>query len=156
MSRAVGALEPVEPAGWPRGRGYSHGMIAPAGGRRLFVAGQIGWDESQQLVGDGFAEQFAQALANVVAVVRAAGGDPRHIGRLTIYVTDKSEYIAAASAMGEAYRRLVGAHYPAMALLEVKGLLEPRAKVEIEADAVLPAAAVPSTDESSPAEDRDG
>ena len=140
MSRAPGALEPVSPPGWRRGRGYSHGMVAPAGGRPLFVAGQIGWDETEEIVGDGFAEQFEAALANVVAVVRAAGGTPEHIGRLTIYVVDKREYVAAAAAIGEAYRRLVGPHYPAMALVEVKGLLEPRAKVEIEADAVLPAA----------------
>ncbi len=115
-------------------------MLAPAGGRLLFVAGQVGWDESEQIVGDGFAEQFEQALANVVTVVRAAGGEPEHLGRLTIYVTDKREYTAAASTVGETYRRLVGSHYPAMALVEVRGLLEPGAKVEIEASAVLPAA----------------
>ena len=138
MSGVPGALEPVEPSGWRRGRGYSHGMVAPATGRPLFVAGQIGWDETQEIVGDGFAEQFEQALANVVAVVRAAGGEPEHVGRLTIYVTDKREYVAAAAEIGEAYRRLVGSHYPAMALVEVQGLLEPRAKVEIAADAVLP------------------
>ncbi len=140
MSRSGDALAAVLPAGWRRGRGYSHGMLAPAGGRLLFVAGQVGWDRDERIVGDGFAEQFEQALANVLTVVESAGGAPEHLGRLTIYVTDRREYAAAAAALGETWRRLVGSHYPAMALVEVQALLEPGAKVEIEADAVLPAA----------------
>jgi enamine deaminase RidA (YjgF/YER057c/UK114 family) len=113
-------------------------VLAPAGGRLLFVAGQVGWDAGQRLVGAGFAEQFGQALANVLAVVREAGGAPEDVARLTLFVTDKQEYQAALKAVGEAYRRLMGRHYPAMALVVVAGLLEPGAKVEIEATAVLP------------------
>lgn len=112
-------------------------MLAAPGGRILFVAGQVGWDENQRLVEGGFAEQFAQALANVVAVVRAAGGDAENVGRLTIYVTDCSEYLTQIKEVGEAYRGVMGKHYPAMALVEVQALLEPDAKVEIEATAVV-------------------
>jgi enamine deaminase RidA (YjgF/YER057c/UK114 family) len=120
-------------------RGYSHGMLAPSGARMLFVAGQVGWDESQELVGDGFAEQFARALVNVVTVVRHAGGGPGHLARLTIYVTDHRDYLASLEEIGAAYRQIMGRHYPAMALVEVKALLEPGAKVEIEGTAALPA-----------------
>jgi enamine deaminase RidA (YjgF/YER057c/UK114 family) len=134
-----GFLRAVEPAGFPPPRGYSHGVLAPAGGRLLFVAGQIGWDAEGKLVGDSFVAQFGRALANVAAVVRAAGGAPEHLARLTVYVTDRREYLADLAAVGEAYRAVMGRHYPAMALLEVSGLLEPGAKVEIEGTAVLPA-----------------
>ena len=116
-------------------RGYSHGILAT--GRLLFVAGQIGWDAKAQIVGAGFVEQFHQALANVLAVVREAGGSPESVARLTIYVTDRSEYLAAQQAIGERYRTLMGRHYPAMTLVEVQALLEDGAKVEIEATAVL-------------------
>jgi enamine deaminase RidA (YjgF/YER057c/UK114 family) len=132
-------LRTIEPQGFPPARGYSHGLLAPAGGRLLFVAGQIGWDAEGKLVGDAFAAQFGRALANVAAVVRAAGGAPEHLARLTVYVTDRREYLADLAAVGEAYRAVMGRHYPAMALLEVSGLLEPGAKVEIEGTAVLPA-----------------
>lgn len=131
-------LEPVDPRELGAPRGYSNGMLAPAGGRLLFVAGQVGWDGEQRLVGPGFVEQFERALANVVTVVRAAGGGPESLGRLTLYVTDKEEYRRALPAVGEAYRRVMGRHYPAMALLEVAGLLEEGAKVEIEGTAVVP------------------
>jgi enamine deaminase RidA (YjgF/YER057c/UK114 family) len=114
-------------------------MLAPSGARMLFVAGQVGWDESQELVGDGFAEQFARALVNVVTVVRHAGGGPGHLARLTIYVTDHRDYLASLEEIGAAYRQIMGRHYPAMALVEVKALLEPGAKVEIEGTAALPA-----------------
>ncbi len=134
-----GFLRAVEPDGFPPPRGYSHGILAPAGGRLLFVAGQIGWDAEGRLVGDAFAAQFGRALANVAAVVRAAGGAPEHLARLTVYVTDRREYLADLAAVGEAYRAVMGRHYPAMALVEVSGLLEPGAKVEIEGTAVLPA-----------------
>ena len=134
-----GFLRAVEPPGFPPARGYSHGLLAPAGGRLLFVAGQIGWDAEGKLVGDTFLVQFARALANVAAVVRAAGGVPEHLARLTVYVTDRREYLADLAAVGEAYRAVMGRHYPAMALVEVSGLLEPGAKVEIEGTAVLPA-----------------
>jgi enamine deaminase RidA (YjgF/YER057c/UK114 family) len=132
------ALRPVNPESLGRPRGYSNGMLAPAGGRLLFVAGQIAWDGEQRLVGTGFVEQFAQALANVLAVIREAGGGPEHLARLTVYVTDRHEYLAALPAVGEAYRGVFGRHFPAMALVEVQALLEPGAKVEIEATAVLP------------------
>ncbi len=128
----------VNPPRLGRPRGYSHGMLAPAGARLLFVAGQVGWDDEQQLVGEGFVEQFARALANVVAVVRAAGGGPEHLVRLTIYVVDKQEYLAATTELGAAYREIMGRHYPAMALVEVQALLEPGARVEIEGTAALP------------------
>jgi enamine deaminase RidA (YjgF/YER057c/UK114 family) len=108
------------------------------GGRMLFVAGQIGWDAESRIVSDDFAAQFAQALDNVLDVVREAGGAPEHIGRFTIFVTDKKTYLAAAKAVGVAYRERMGKHYPAMSLVEVADLLEEGALVEIEATAVLP------------------
>lgn len=124
-------------------KGYSHGVLVPTGSRLLFVAGQIGWNESQEIVGDGFVEQFEQAIRNVLAVVRDAGGEAKNLARLTIYVCDRSEYLAELAAVGEAYRRVMGRHFPAMALVEVQALLEPRAKVEIEATAALPSHQAP-------------
>jgi enamine deaminase RidA (YjgF/YER057c/UK114 family) len=118
-------------------RGYSNGMVM-SGGRILFVAGQIGWDAAMRFPTAELVGQFALALDNVLAVVREAGGGPEHVGRLTIYVTDKQRYMADAKAIGAAYRERMGTHYPAMALVEVKSLLEDRAQVEIEATAVLP------------------
>lgn len=109
-----------------------------ARGELLAVAGMIGWDAQEHLVSDEFVPQFRQALANVCDVVRAAGGQPQHILSLTIYVTDKREYIAGLREVGEAYRALLGRHYPAMALVQVTALLEDRAKVEIQALAALP------------------
>lgn len=110
-------------------------------GEILAIAGQIGWDTEEVIVSDDFAAQFRQALANVVAVVEAAGGRPEHLVSLTVYVTDKREYIAALPEVGAAYRELVGKHFPTMALLGVAELLEDRAKVEIQGLAVLPAGA---------------
>ena len=133
-------LTALEPDGLAPGRGYSNAVVAPAGGRLCFVAGQIGWDAAGRLVGPGLVEQFQRALANVVAAVRAAGGGPEHLARLTIYVVDREEYRAELTAVGEAYRAVMGRHYPAMALLEVAALLEPGARVEIEGTAVLPPA----------------
>lgn len=130
-------LRPVNPECLGAPRGYSNGMLAPAGGRLLFVAGQVGWNTEHQLVGDLFSEQFAQALTNVLEVVREAGGKAEDVARLTIYVTDKREYTAELGAVGEQYRHLMGKHYPAMSLVEVRALLEPGAKVEIEATAVV-------------------
>ncbi|MCA9593871.1 MAG: RidA family protein [Myxococcales bacterium] len=131
-------LELINPASLGAAKGYSNGVLCPAGGRLLFVAGQVGWDERQSIVSPEFALQFGQALANVTEVVRAAGGTPEHIARLTIYVTDKREYEQSLKQIGAEYRTRMGKHFPAMALLEVKGLLEPGAKVEIEATAVIP------------------
>jgi enamine deaminase RidA (YjgF/YER057c/UK114 family) len=134
-------FEAIDPLALGRPRGYSNGMLAPAAGRLLFVAGQVGWNERQELVGEGFAAQFEQALTNVLAVVREAGGAPTDLGRLTLYVVDKAEYQEALAEVGAAYRRQMGSHYPAMALVEVSGLLEPGARVEIEGTAVLAAEA---------------
>ncbi len=103
----------------------------------LFIAGQIAWDASQRIVSDDFVEQFHQALANLIAVVREAGGRPEQIARVLVYVTDKEEYRARTKEVGERWRALMGRHFPAMALVEVKGLLEPEAKVEIEGIAVI-------------------
>ncbi len=127
--------EVVQVDGWPRPRGYSNGMIAR--GRSLWIAGQIGWDHNEQIVSDDFVAQFEQALKNVAAVVRAAGGELGDIVRLTIYVTDLDAYRNGAREVGAAYRAVLGKHFPAMALVGVAGLVHPRAKVEIEATAVL-------------------
>lgn len=128
----------IEPDGWPKPSGYANGVLAE--GRFLAIAGQIGWNEKGELAGDGLVEQARQALQNVVAVLRAAGGSPEHLVRLTWYVTHKEEYRAGLSELGAAYREVVGSHYPAMALVQVADLLEDGAKVEIEATAVLPIA----------------
>jgi enamine deaminase RidA (YjgF/YER057c/UK114 family) len=127
----------VNPPGWPRPSGYANGVVAE--GRYLAISGQIGWNERNELVSESFLEQARQALRNVVAVVRAAGGAPEHLVRLTWYVTNKGEYRTALKELGAAYREIVGEHYPAMALVQVAALLEEGAKVEIEATAVLPA-----------------
>lgn len=134
------SLETVNPEALGAPKGYSNGILCPAGARILFVAGQVGWDERQKIVPGGFAPQFAKALENAVAVVRAAGGSPLRVARLTIYVTDRKLYQAALSDVGTAYRRIMGKHFPAMALVEVKALLEEGALVEIEATAALPGA----------------
>jgi enamine deaminase RidA (YjgF/YER057c/UK114 family) len=125
----------VQPEGWAPPRGYANGMIAS--GRSLWVAGQIGWDAACNMVSDDFVAQFGQALANVVAVVRAAGGEPSDIVRLTIYATDLDAYRNSAREIGAAYRESMGKHFPAMALVGVAGLVHPQAKVEIEATAML-------------------
>ena len=125
----------INPPGLPPPRGYSNGVVAE--GRMLFVAGQIGWNESSRLVGDRFVDQFDQALANVLTVVKAAGGTPESVSRLTIFITDKGQYLSATEEIGQRYRARMGRHYPAMSLVEVKALLEPGALVEIEATAVI-------------------
>ena len=118
-------------------RGYSNGVLTDAGGRLLFVAGQIGWNEKQRIVSEDFVAQFDRALANVIAVVTEAGGSPQQIARLVIYVTSKTEYVDRREEVGKAYRTHLGKHFPAMILVEVKSLLDDEAKVEIEAVAVL-------------------
>ena len=130
-------LELINPESLGAPRGYSNGVLAPAGGRLLFVAGQIAWDERQQIVSEDFVEQFDRALRNVLAVLHEAGGAPGGVARLVVYVTDKREYQARTREVGERWRALMGRHFPAMALVEVKGLLEDGAKVEIEGIAVL-------------------
>ena len=130
-------LKFINPASLGRPRGYANGVLAPAGGALLFIAGQIAWDEEQRIVGADFVAQFERALLNVIAVVAEAGGTPEHIARLVVYVTDKEEYRARQAEIGASWRKHMGRHFPAMALVEVKALLEDGAKVEIEGIAVL-------------------
>ena len=129
-------MEVILPEGWPRPKGYANGVVAS--GRMLFVAGMIGWDAQGRFESDDFAVQARQALKNISDVVREAGGKPENIVRMTWYVTNKREYLAAAREIGRAYRELIGAYNAAMTAVEVKALLEDRAKVEIEATAVVP------------------
>jgi enamine deaminase RidA (YjgF/YER057c/UK114 family) len=132
-----GLHEILHPEGWADPRGYAHGTAAR--GRMVLTAGQIGWEpESCAFATDDFAQQAEQALRNVRDVLRAAGAEPRHLVRMTWYITDRDAYMAASRALGVAYRSLFGSHYPAMAVVVVAGLLEPRALVEIEATAVIP------------------
>jgi enamine deaminase RidA (YjgF/YER057c/UK114 family) len=133
---AMSDIEALQPPDWAAPRGYANGIAAR--GRQIFVAGQIGWNAQAQFESDDFAAQVEQALKNVVEVLAAGGANPSHIVRLNWYVIDKAEYVARQREVGEAYRRVIGRHFPAMTLLVVAGLLEPRAKVEIEATAVIP------------------
>lgn len=126
----------LQPPGWPRPKGYSNGIAAS--GKLVVTAGVIGWDDHEKLVGDGLAGQFEQALANIVAILAEAGADPSHIVRMTCYVTDMPAYRASLAAIGDAWKRVIGRHYPAMALVGVTALVEPDALVEIEAMAVVP------------------
>lgn len=128
---------PVQPEGWPRPSGYSNAVRVPAGCDLLFVAGQIGWDERQRLVGDDFVAQFERALRNCVTVVQAAGGRAEDIVRLTVFCTRRGEYLARLADLGVAWKRVLGRHYPAMSLVEVSALVEAGAQVEIEATAAL-------------------
>lgn len=138
MSAAPGrSIEVVLPKGWPRPRGYANGLRIPAGRDLLVLAGQIGWDASEHIVGPGFVEQFRQALANVLALVEAAGGRAEDIVRLTMFCADREAYLAALPEVGAAYREVLGRHYPTMSLVQVAGLVEPGAQIEIEATAAL-------------------
>jgi enamine deaminase RidA (YjgF/YER057c/UK114 family) len=129
-------FEVLQPEDWALPKGYANGIAAE--GRLIFTAGQIGWNpETCQFETDDFAEQTAQALKNVVAVLREAGAEPRHVVRLTWYITDKAAYLAAQREIGKVYREVMGRHFPAMAVVVVAGLLEDRAKVEIEGTAVV-------------------
>ncbi len=128
--------EIIQPEGWEPAKGYANGVLTADG--RLFVGGQIGWTAGQRFETHDFVGQAEQALRNVLAVVEAAGGRAEHITRLTWYVTDKREYLARQREMGEAYRRVLGRHFPAMTMVVVAGLVEDEALVEIEATAVIP------------------
>ena len=128
-------LKAIHPEGWAPAKGYANGMLGE--GRVLHVAGQIGWTGDQVFEARGFVAQMEQALRNVVAVVEAAGGTAESVARLTWYVTDKTEYLARQREVGEAYRRVMGRHFPAMTMVVVAGLVEDEALVEIEAVAVL-------------------
>lgn len=131
------AFEFLQPKNWLPPKGYSNGVAAE--GRQVFVAGQIGWNERCELVSDDFVRQVERALANIVQVLAEAGGEPLHLTRLTWFITDKAAYVARQKEIGEAYRRVIGRHFPAMTLVVVAGLLEQGAKVEIEGTAVIPA-----------------
>ena len=126
----------IHPAGWMKPSGYAHGVSAT--GRVIVTAGQVGWNPTNGAIeSDDFAQQTAQALRNVVAVLRAAGAGPEHLVRLTWFITDRDEYMGARKALGAAYREIVGQNFPAMSVIVVKALLEERAKVEIEATAIV-------------------
>lgn len=126
----------ILPEGWPRPKGYANGVSAT--GTQVFIAGMIGWDSQGVFRSDDFAQQARQALQNIVDVLREAGGKPEHIVRMTWYVTDKREYLAAGREVGLAFRQIIGSYNAAMTAVEVKALIEDRAKVEIEATAVIP------------------
>jgi len=129
-------MKPLSPPGWPRPKGYSNAMAAR--GRTIFTAGVVGWDADEKFVETTLAGQFAQALRNIVAILRCDGAGPDNIARLTCYVTSIEEYRANLKEIGGAFRETMGKHYPAMALVEVVRLVESEAKVEIEATAVVP------------------
>ena len=129
-------MQILHPKHWRAAKGFSNGVAAE--GRQVFVAGQVGWNGEQQFASDDFAIQVEQALVNIVEVLAEAGAEPKHLVRLTWYVTDKREYITRLSEVGQAYRRVIGRHFPAMTLVQVVALVEDRAKVEIEATAVIP------------------
>jgi enamine deaminase RidA (YjgF/YER057c/UK114 family) len=129
-------IQVLQPPGWARPRGYANGVAAR--GRQVFIAGMIGWDGEGVFHSDDFAAQARQALVNIVEVLREAGGRPEHIVRMTWYVTDKREYLAAGREVGRAYRELIGVYHAAMTAVQVSALIEDRAKVEIEATAVIP------------------
>src|SRR5262249_40072938 len=126
----------LQPPDWPRPRGYANGVATR--GNLVFVSGIIGWNAQGQFPGSDFTAQVRQALLNIVEILKQAKAKPEHIARMTWYVLDKDEYLAAAKQMGAVYREIIGGHYPAMTVVEVSGLLEDRARVEIEVTAVVP------------------
>jgi enamine deaminase RidA (YjgF/YER057c/UK114 family) len=129
-------MDILHPPGWPRARGYSNGVAAR--GRTVCVSGMIGWDAQGRFQTDDFIGQARQALENIVAVLAEADAHPEHIVRMTWYVLDKREYLARGAELGAAYRDVIGRHYPAMSAVQVSGLMEDRARVEIEATAIVP------------------
>lgn len=128
--------EILQPEGWAKPVGYANGIAAS--GRQIYVGGQIGWNAECRFETDDIVAQVRQTLANVVAVLAAGGAGPEHITTMTWYFTDKSEYLANLKAIGQAYREVIGKHFPAMAVVQIVALIEDRAKVEIQAIAVLP------------------
>ncbi|HXG99344.1 MAG TPA: RidA family protein [Sphingomicrobium sp.] len=129
-------MKSLLPPGWPRPKGYSNGISAS--GRTIYTAGVVGWDEQERFTADTLPGQFAQILRNIVAILAEDGAAPANLVRLTCYVTDRDAYVAGLSEIGAAWKSTIGAHYPAMALVEVSRLVEPQALVEIEAIAVVP------------------
>ena len=132
----MSALRILQPPGWARAKGFSNGIAAS--GRLVFIAGQIGWTPECKWEARDFAGQFRQALKNILEVLKEANGRPEHVVRLTWYVLDKHEYLDSLKNVGEAYRELMGKHYPTMAVVQVSGLVEDEARLEIEATAVIP------------------
>lgn len=128
-------MKTLHPPGWPRPRGYSNGISAR--GKTLFTAGVVGWDEQEHFTSNTLPGQFEQVLKNIVAILAEGGAGPQHLVRLTCYVTSIEAYLASLSEIGEAWSRVIGRHFPAMALVEVVRLVEPQAMVEIEAIAVI-------------------
>jgi enamine deaminase RidA (YjgF/YER057c/UK114 family) len=129
-------MQILQPPGWAKPRGFSNGISAS--GRQVFIAGQVGWTGENKWEAKDFAGQFRQTLRNTLAVLAEAGGRPEHIVRMTWYILDKKEYLGAIREVGAAYRELIGRHYPAMAVVQVSGLIEDEAKLEIETTAVIP------------------
>ncbi len=129
-------MEFLHPTYWPPASGYSNGVAAE--GRQVFVAGQVGWNARQEIVSDDFVAQVEQALQNVVEILAEADARPEDLVRLTWYITDKREYLARSTEVGDVYRRVIGRHFPAMTMVQVVALVEDRAKVEVEATAVIP------------------
>ena len=129
-------MDVLNPTSWKRPKGYANGIAAT--GRQIYVAGQIGWNVQEEFETDDFAGQVKRALQNIVAVLNEGGAGPEHMTRMTWYIVDKKEYLAAARDIGQAYREIIGSNYPAMTLVQVADLLEDRAKVEIEVTAVVP------------------
>jgi enamine deaminase RidA (YjgF/YER057c/UK114 family) len=129
-------MQVLQPPGWARAKGFSNGIVAQ--GKLVFIAGQVGWTPHGEWKNPSFAGQFRQALQNILDVLREADGRPEHIVRLTWYVIDKHEYLASLKEVGVAYRDLMGRHYPTMAVVQVSGLVEDEARLEIEATAVIP------------------
>jgi enamine deaminase RidA (YjgF/YER057c/UK114 family) len=129
-------MKMLQPAGWPRPKGYSNGVSAS--GRMIFTAGIVGWDEREMFPEYSLHGQFAQALRNTLAILAEDGAGPEHVVRMTCYVLDRSEYLNSRDEIGAAWREIMGSNYPAMALVEVKGLVEGAAKIEIETTAVVP------------------
>ena len=129
-------MQKIQPLDWAEPKGYANGILAK--GRLLFVGGQIGWNANQKFESDDFVAQTRQALLNVAAVLKAGGAQPAHMARMTWYVVNKAEYLANLNALGGVYREVMGRNFPAMTCVEVSGLIEPRARVEIEVTAVLP------------------
>jgi enamine deaminase RidA (YjgF/YER057c/UK114 family) len=134
-------MQLLHPKHWTAAKGFSNGVAAE--GRQVFVAGQVGWNARQEFASDDFVTQVEQALRNIVEVLAEADAGPEHLVRLTWYVTDKRDYLSRLHEVGQAYRRVIGRHFPAMALVQVVALVEDRAKVEIEATAVVPNAPNP-------------
>ena len=129
-------MQILQPPGWARPKGFSNGMVAS--GRLVFIAGQVGWNGQGKWEALDFASQFRQALKNILEVLAEAKGEPQHIVRLTWYVVDKDEYLHSLNEVGAVYRELMGRHYPVMAVVQVSGLVEAKARLEIEATAVIP------------------